>query len=142
MNNPTASRLKLHKNWTAKMGLALGMAVLFVMGCASNYTRPLVTRGLPEEERKDYVIQNGFGMPENIKQAFLEGYPEVGMARELIYQMYGSPDRASEGDTHWEYVNNKGTVVTGFVFKNDKVEKIDGDPKGGMVSPGQPAQGN
>ena len=114
------------------VGLCLAAAVGFsLLACASNYTRPLVSRGLPAEERKDYVIQNGFGIPENIKQAFLDGYVEVGMTREMVFQLYGAPDRTTGGDTNWEYVNNKGNLITGITFKGDKVEKVYGDPRGG-----------
>jgi hypothetical protein len=110
--------------------LAVG-CLMVIAACASNYTRPLVSRGLPAEERKDYIIQNGFGIPENVKQAFLDGFVEVGMTRELVFQLYGAPDRTTGGDTNWEYVNNKGSLITGITFKNDKVEKVYGDPKGG-----------
>lgn len=113
----------------------LAMALL-ALGCASNYNRPLVSRGLPAEERKDYIIQNGFGIPENIKQSFLDGYVEVGMGRELVFQLYGAPDRTSGKDTNWEYVNNRGNLITGITFKADKVEKVYGDPKGGAAGPG------
>jgi hypothetical protein len=106
-------------------------AALLVLACASSYNRPLVSRGLPADERKDYIIQNGFGIPENIKQSFLDGFVEVGMARELVFQLYGAPDRTSGQDTNWEYVNNRGTLITGITFKGDKVEKVYGDPKGG-----------
>jgi hypothetical protein len=111
--------------------LPLAAACLALLACASNYTRPLTSRGLPAEERKDYIIQNGFGIPENIKQAFLDGYVEVGMAREMVFQLYGAPDRTTGGDTNWEYVNNKGNLITGITFKADKVEKVYGDPRGG-----------
>lgn len=124
------------------MLLALAAGLALVMGCASGYTRPLVSRGLPAEERKDYVIQNGYGIPENIKQSFLDGYPEVGMARELVFQLYGAPDRTSGGDTNWEYVNNKGNLITGITFKNDKIEKIYGDPKGGNQPQAQAQAGS
>ncbi len=120
--------------------LALAALAALAMGCASNYNRPLVARGVPAEERKDYIIQNGFGIPENIKQSFLDGYVEVGMARELVFQLYGAPDRTSGKDTNWEYVNNRGNLITGITFKNDKVEKVYGDPKGGSAS-GTAAQG-
>jgi hypothetical protein len=113
--------------------LAAGCLVL-LMACAPAYTRPLVSRGLPAEERKDYIIQNGYGIPENVKQAFLEGFVEVGMARELVFQLYGAPDRTTGGDTNWEYVNNKGNLITGITFKADKVEKVYGDPKGGNTA--------
>lgn len=111
---------------------AVCMAML--LACAPTYTRPLVTRGLPAEERKDYIIQNGFGIPENIKQSFLDGFVEVGMARELVFQLYGAPDRTTGGDTNWEYVNNSGNLITGITFKADKVEKLYGDPKGGNLT--------
>lgn len=113
------------------VGLALAAAGSSLTACASNYTRPLVSRGLPAEERKDYIIQNGFGIPETIKQAFLDGFIEVGMTREMVFQLYGAPDRTTGGDTNWEYVNNKGSLITGITFKGDKVEKVYGDPRGG-----------
>ncbi len=121
--------------------VALVASLVLAMGCASNYTRPLVSRGLPADERKDYVIQNGFGIPENIKQSFLDGYPIEGMGRELVFQLYGAPDRTTGGDTNWEYVNNKGNLITGITFKNDKVEKIYGDPRGGSGSEPQAGAG-
>ncbi len=110
--------------------LAAGCLAM-LLACAQAYTRPLVSRGLPAEERKDYIIQNGYGIPENVKQSFLDGFVEVGMARELVFQLYGAPDRTTGGDTNWEYVNNKGNLITGITFKADKVEKVYGDPKGG-----------
>lgn len=119
-----------------RFGLLTTLAFVGILtACTSNYTRPLVARGLPPDERKDYIIQNGFGIPENIKQAFLEGYVEVGMAREMVFQLYGSPDRTTGGDTNWEYVNNKGNLITGITFKADKVEKLYGDPRGGSGEP-------
>jgi hypothetical protein len=123
-----------------KFGAAASLVALLALlawGCASSYSRPLVSRGLPADERKDYVIQNGFGIPENIKQAFLDGYVEVGMARELVFQLYGAPDRTTGGDANWEYVNTKGNLITGVSFKNDKVEKVYGDPKGGYAGAGK-----
>jgi hypothetical protein len=113
------------------VGLALAVAGSSLTACASNYTRPLVSRGLPAEERKDYIIQNGFGIPESIKQAFLDGFVEVGMTREMVFQLYGAPDRTTGGDTNWEYVNSKGSLITGITFKGEKVEKVYGDPRGG-----------
>lgn len=104
-----------------------------LLACAQPYNRPLVTRGLSAEERKDYIIQNGFGIPEPVKQAFLDGYVEVGMPREMVFQLYGAPNRTSEADANWEYVNRRGNLVTGVTFKNEKVEKVYGDPKGGLT---------
>lgn len=109
-----------------------------LLACAQPYNRPLVTRGLSAEERKDYIIQNGFGIPEQVKQAFLDGYVEVAMPREMVFQLYGAPDRTSEADANWEYVNRRGNLVTGISFKNDKVEKVYGDPKGGLTDSSSP----
>lgn len=120
--------------------LALAAMLAMVLGCASSYNRPLVSRGLPAEERKDYIIQNGFGIPENIKQSFLDGFVEVGMSRELVFQLYGAPDRTTGHDTNWEYVSNRGNLITGITFKTDKVEKVYGDPKGGVAAEGQSAR--
>jgi hypothetical protein len=112
-------------------GLMVCLAGL--LACAKPYNKPLVSRGLSAEERKDYIIQNGFGLSEPVKQAFLEGLVEVAMPREMVFQLYGAPDRTSEADANWEYVNRRGNLVTGISFKNDKVEKVYGDPKGGLT---------
>src|SRR5262245_45969776 len=93
---------------SAWMGIALGAWV--VVACASNANLPLVSRGLPADERKDYIIQNGYGIAENIKQSFLNGIVEVGMTKELVFQLYGAPDRTTGRDTNWEYVNSKGNL--------------------------------
>jgi hypothetical protein len=119
----TLSRLK------ALLPLA---ALVLLLACANQYTKPLVTRGLSPVERKDYIIQNGFGLTEPVKQAFLDGFVEVGMPREMVFQLYGAPDRSSESDTKWEYVNRSQNLVTGINFKNDRVEKVYGDPRGGL----------
>jgi hypothetical protein len=143
MNHQLSSRKETpvrRADGTCSRGLAYcHFALLFavslaLVACASPYTRPLVTRGLPAEERKDYVIQNGYGIPENVKQSFLDGFVEVGMARELVFQLYGAPDRTTSGEDSWEYVNNRGNLITGITFKNDKVEKVYGDPKGGFTA--------
>ncbi len=139
MNLLVTGKTSFEKHTHRVLRLALATSLFLAMGCASNYTRPLVSRGLPAEERKDYVIQNGYGIPENIKDAFLEGYPVEGMAREMVFQLFGAPDRTTNGDTSWEYVNNKGTLITGISFANDKVEKIYGDPKGGAAPAPAPA---
>jgi hypothetical protein len=131
---PRAGRIARGLRASVPVLALLAAGCLALMACGPTYTRPLVSRGLPAEERKDYIIQNGYGIPENIKQSFLEGYVEVGMARELVFQLYGAPDRTTGGDTNWEYVNNKGNLITGITFKADKVEKVYGDPKGGNAA--------
>ena len=108
---------------------AAGLAL--ISGCGGSYMPPLTQRGVPPEERRDYVIQNGYGIPDHIKQAFLDGYVVEGMNREMVYHLFGAPDRSAGRDSQWEYVNRKGLLITGIHFKNDKVERIDGDPSGG-----------
>ncbi|MDQ3000610.1 MAG: hypothetical protein M3Y08_05040 [Fibrobacterota bacterium] len=147
MNTKLSSHSEPQERCTAgtftRLRAILGFALLAVgclavlLACAPAYTRPLASRGLPAEERKDYIIQNGYGISENIKQAFLEGFVEVDMAKELVFQLYGTPDRTTGGDVNWEYVNNKGSLITGVTFKADKVEKVYGDPKGGSTTQAQ-----
>ncbi len=112
-----------------KYVVVFSLALLFA--CAPTYNRPLVTRGLPAIERKDYIVQNGYGIPELVKQSFLDGYVATGMNKELVYQLYGNPDRTGESDSHWEYINARGILVTGLKFRGDKVDSIFGDPRGG-----------
>jgi hypothetical protein len=115
--------LKKKYIWVASLAL--------MMACAATYNRPLITRGLPANERKDYIVQNGYGIPETLKQSFLEGFVLPGMSKELVFQLYGAPDRSGDSDSYWEYVNGKGVIVTAFKFKGDKVDSLIGDPRGG-----------
>ncbi len=119
---------------SARGGLALGVGIA-LLGCAGGYIPPLTSRGIPAEERRDYIIQNGFGIPEHIKQAFLEGYLVEGMTKEMVQFLFGAPDRSADKDSHWEYVDRKGMLITGVQFKGDKIEHIDGDPAGGAKKP-------
>ncbi len=111
--------------------MAIG-SICVLAACSSTYNRPLAERGLPEEERKHFVVQNGYGIPENVRKAFLEGFVVEGMNKELVFQLYGAPDRAVEGDSNWEYLDRKGMLITGLRFAGEKVESIYGDPKGGF----------
>jgi hypothetical protein len=120
-------------NRTRCLGLLI-TAVLF-FGCSAN--RPLSSRGLNSEERRHYIIQNGYGIPNDIKNSFLEGFPFVGMDQELIFQLYGAPDRTKNDDTEWEYVNGRGDLITGFKFENKKTVEILGDPRGGLPVEGK-----
>ncbi len=116
-----------------------GAALVLCLGCANNYMPPLTTRGVPADQRRDYIIQNGYGIPEPVKQAFLDGYVVEGMSKELVFHLFGAADRSSEQDDHWEYLNRKGALVTGLYFKDDKVDHIDGDPTGGAGKTSEPA---
>lgn len=110
---------------------AMGAVLALLLGCAPTYMPPLTSRGIPAEERRDFIIQNGFGIPEPVKQAFLDGYLVEGMPKELVFHLFGAPDRASDKDALWEYVNRKGQLITSVRYKDDKIEHIDGDPSGG-----------
>lgn len=113
------------------MGLAYLLAFLFA--CAAN-NRPLITRGITDEERRFYIIQNGYGIEPEIRQAFLEGELKLGMNKDLVFQMYGAPDRTRKDNTVWEYVNRGGQVVTGLKFEADSLAEIYGDPTGGKAA--------
>jgi len=109
------------------------LVVFIVFSCSSN--RPLLSRGLNSEERRHYIIQNGYGISKEVSQSFIEGIPQVGMDQDLIFQLFSAPDRTANQDTKWEYVNNRGELVTGFKFEDKKVIEIYGDPRGGLPVP-------
>ncbi len=114
----------------SKCVFVIFMVSLLASNCAAPM-RPLLTRGISEEERRFYVIQNGYGLHEETRQSFLDGNIIPGMNQDLIFQMYGSPDRTKQDNTVWEYVNSKGILITGMKFKNDSLAEIYGDPTGG-----------
>jgi hypothetical protein len=111
------------------------LIISLLLSCSS--TGPLSSRGLNADERRHFIVQNGYGIPKDIKDTFLEGFAMVGMDQELIFQLYGAPDRTSNNDGQWEYVNNRGDLITGFVFEEKRVVKITGDPRGGVPLPGE-----
>ncbi len=106
-----------------------------IIGCSTN--RALITRGLNEEERRYYVVQNGYGITPEVKQSFLDGFITEGMEQELVFQLYGAPDRTIEDDTIWEYIDGKGKLVTGVKFEDKKVVEIIGDRRGGLPLEGE-----
>ncbi len=110
---------------------AATLAFVVWAGCASTYNRPLVTRGISAEEREYYVVQNGFGLKHDIKRAFLDGNPIPGMNKDMVFQIYGAPDRTANSDSTWEYVNVKGTLITGLRFVGDSLADVYGDRYGG-----------
>ncbi len=113
-------------------GWLAGVGVVLFLGCAMNsYTPPLTKRGLPENERRDYIIQNGFGTPNHVKEGFLNGVVVDSMPREMVYHLFGAPDRAGERDSHWEYIDRRNNLIVGIFFHGDKISKIEGDPTGG-----------
>lgn len=109
--------------------LAAG-AILLLDACVPKPNRPLAARGLPAEERHGFIIQKGYDTPLEIRQAFVDGRIVQGMDRDLVFQLYGRPDRSREGDAAWEYLDKKGRLITGIKFKNEKVDSIYGDRGG------------
>jgi len=95
------------------------LLILLVLACSSN--APLVSRGLPPAEREFYIIQNGWGLTQEIKDSFKQGIPCIGMKQELVFSLYGSPDqiyraRDEETEKHketWNYykVENRTLVM-------------------------------
>ncbi|MBF0430821.1 MAG: hypothetical protein HQK83_06050 [Fibrobacteria bacterium] len=106
------------------------LLLIALIACSTN--RPLITRGLNSEERRHFVVQNGYGISEENKRSFLDGFPLEGMSQDLIFQLYGAPDRTDDDDTLWEYVDRRGMLITGFRFENKKVTAILGDRRGGL----------
>lgn len=113
----------------------LGLLAVLLFACSSN--RPLTSRGLSFEERRYYVIQSGYGIEGKVKQTFLDGFVCEEMPQELVFQLFGPPDRTIEDDTVWEYLNGEGGMLTGMKFEDKKIVKIMGDPRGGVPIEGQ-----
>jgi hypothetical protein len=109
------------------------------LACAPGPQRPLTSRGLPREDRYAFATQNGYDVSPELREAFLSGCLAKGMRRDFAFQLYGAPDRNSEIGEGWEWFDRKGRLVTGILFKGDKVDSIYGDPRGGSPpAPGCP----
>jgi hypothetical protein len=67
--------------------------IIVVLLTACSTTRPLIDRGLSLEEREFYIIQNGWGMSQDIKNCFIAGKPIIGMTEEHIFMLFGPPDQ-------------------------------------------------
>lgn len=101
----------------------------FLSGCATN--KPLADRGLPIAERRDFIIQNGYGIRQEIKDSFLAGHVCKGMAQDLVFQLYGAADREGDAGQLWEYIDRRGNLITGVRFSEGRVSEVLGDPTGG-----------
>ena len=82
--------------------LVLIITLLF-FSCSS--TRPLKSSGLSKEEREFYVIQNGWGMTQVIKDNFRDGIPCLEMTEENIFSLFGPPSQKmyKNGEKIWYY---------------------------------------
>jgi hypothetical protein len=111
--------------------LLLLPGVHLVLSCALGTQPPLISRGLPREDRYAFATQNGYDVPPEIRNAFISGCLVKGMRRDFAFQVYGYPDRNSEIGEGWEWHDRNGNLITGVLFKGDKVDSIYGDPRGG-----------
>lgn len=103
---------------------------LLLLGCSSSGGPPLASRGLPLGDRYAFITQNGYDIKLDVRDAFLTGCIIKGMRREFVFQLYGIPDRGSDIGDGWEYIDRKGNLITGVLFKGDKVDSVYGDPSG------------
>jgi len=102
---------------------------MFFVACATY--KPLTERGLSPEDRREHIVQNGYGLTSEVKDAFLKGYLVKGMSRDLVFQLFGPADRQSQFGNFWEYFDSRKKVITAIKFNEDVAEEILGDPKGG-----------
>ncbi len=103
------------------------LPIYLITSCAIQ-DRPLLTRGLPKSEREFYIMQNGYYMPWNKRQAFINGDIQLGMNKEMVFQMIGTPDRTFNKDCVWEYTDRKGSTILHLIFdnKNDTLMSLIG----------------
>lgn len=71
------------------------IALSFILiGCSS--TKPLNYNGLNAQERRFYIIQNGREMSPKARECFMEVKPMIGMHKEHIFMLFGSPSYYDE----------------------------------------------
>ena len=107
------------------------LLTLFLLTSCANYRIP--DRGLSMEERHFYVIQSGYVLTKQQKDAFVDGKPMLGMNQDLIFNLYGSPHKRVEMSdkdkkvTLWIYYgidNKEFKIFKRFVFTNDSLTFI------------------
>ena len=80
--------------------------VLLITACST--TRPLTNRGLNLEDRNSYIVKNGWGMSQDIKNCFRSGKPVIGMTQEHIFMLFGPPNQKytniEEYTEIWQYL--------------------------------------
>jgi hypothetical protein len=64
-----------------------------VLACALGTQPPLISRGLPREDRYAFATQNGYDVEPEVRNAFISGCLVKGMRRDFAFQLYGMPDR-------------------------------------------------
>lgn len=99
------------------------------MACSS--TRRLTSGGLSPEERRFYIIQNGWGMSTAMKKCFIAGKPMIGMNKEHIFMLFGHADQIVKDETKeiiiWKYftIENRELVIAlEAIFDSDETEVL------------------
>jgi len=128
------------------------LAASALISCAGKHQSPVLIErsGIKEDEREFHVVQEGYGIDANLKKSFLAGYVALGMNKNLVSLLWGTPDRELDNGLTWEYLNSKTdelitrlrweemdpTKYTGVDWTNaSKLIKIEGDPYGGSPPP-------
>jgi len=120
-------------------------ALISLISCANRYQSPILIERSPnkEDERSYDVVQEGFGIDNELKRSFLAGCVTEGMNKNLVHLLWGTPDKESADGLTWEYINFKTgepiatlkwekTGNTGADWTNDtKLVEIGGDRTGG-----------
>jgi hypothetical protein len=101
-------------------------------------------------ERDYLVTKEGYGIDSRLKKVFMDGYIEEGMYQNMVFHLWGPPDRSFDDDKIWEYVTNEGGLITRVKFKKSEklrlglrelvVDVIEGDRYGGSLAPGAKPQ--
>ena len=73
--------------------------IMLIFSCS--YQQPLNSRGISEDERRFYIKQYGYGISNDMKFDFMNGYTSKGMLRELVFRLYGPPDNTFNNDNSW-----------------------------------------
>jgi hypothetical protein len=109
--------------------------LLFLLGCSTSIS--LKSRGLSENDRRFYIIQNGYVINKEVRRSFEEGVICEKMPKELVFQMYGYPDIMTDlpdGEYKWTYLQldnsrvEKYKIILEAVFTDyDVVKFFEGD---------------
>jgi len=127
------------------------LAASVLISCAKHQSPILIERsGIKEDERPYHVEEEGYGIETQLKKSFLAGHVALGMNKNLVSLLWGTPDRELDNGLTWEYLNSKtGELITrlrweemdptkysGVDWTNaSKLIKIEGHPYGGSPPP-------
>jgi hypothetical protein len=120
----------------AWVGFIAALESSTLLHCTLGKGSALCSRGLSREERDAFLAQHEYDLKPEVRDAFVEGRLAKGMPRELVFRLYGIPDRNSGTGDGWEYLDREKRLVTGVLFKEEEVDSIYGDPLGGVSASG------